>query len=149
MSDEQSKVEPVSAGAGASPSDQAWGALVGVWRAWFGPLFAPVTSLFKARSWWVYVLFALLAWYMEDIRNELKASLLASVMTLGTCFFGYVIAKIVTPEVHVGEQLERVAEGNRAAAAVVVAAIVQRVVYAVLCFVGAMYFIPPVADKIR
>lgn len=154
MSDAQGAPAPVPAAPAApvaapSLSDQLWGALAKFYGKWLDPLLGPVVSLVKVRSWWVYGLFALLAWYVVSIRGELKATLLSSIITLGTCFFGYVIGKIVSPEIKVGEQLADVKAGNQGAALIVVAAIAQRVVYGALCFIGAIYMIPSIADKIR
>lgn len=133
-------------------------------------LFSPVISLVKARSWWVYLLFGLLAYFMVSIRSELKATLLASVITLGTSYFGYIIAKIVNPEVSLGQLIGIITDKPKinlvsatpldspqppdlpdktACAIVIVAVIAQRVVYGALCFWGAIYMIPSIADKIR
>lgn len=133
-------------------------------------IFSPVISLVKARSWWVYLLFGLLAYFMVSIRGELKASLLSNVITLGTCYFGYIIAKILSPEISIADLLRIITDkpavtllaepqpdtasppdwpDKTACAIVIVAAIGQRVVYGALCFMGAIYMIPSIADKIR
>lgn len=132
--------------------------------------FSPVISLVKARSWWVYVLFAVLAFFMVSIRAELKATLLASVITLGTSFFGYIIAKIVSPEISITKLIGVITDkpqlqltqptpldppqppdwpDKTACAMVLCMAILQRVIYGVLCFWGAIYMIPSIADKVR
>lgn len=134
----------------AQTLERVWAGGVSFFKNWVSPFFAPVVSLFKMRTWWVYALFAVLTFYMVSIRDELKATLLSSVITLGTCFFGYVIAKIVSPEIKVGETYEAaVKQGNVAASLITVAAIAQRVVYGALCYVGAVYIIPSIADKVR
>ncbi|MGL4233182.1 MAG: hypothetical protein ACRDAM_15800 [Casimicrobium sp.] len=139
-----------TAGTAAPPATLSMAERVWLWvKAAPKAFFSPIQSLWSARAWWQYAIIVAIFVFFVSVRSELKAILLTGFLALPCFLFGYIARKNAHPEIKVRDLMEGVKSGNAAAGEVVKTSMWVQAIYSVLVFIGVIYLLPYVYDKIK